>query len=54
MRVVSSFEIESDAVEPFFKNGYILSCPSSGNAIYIDPGDEAPRLWPAFGSGTSA
>ena len=44
MRVVSSFEIESDAVEPFFKNGYILSCPNSGNAIYIDPGDEAPRL----------
>ena len=44
MRVVSSFEIESDAVEPFLKNGYILSCPASGNAIYIDPGDEAPRL----------
>ena len=44
MRAVSSFEIESDAVGPFFKNGYILSCPDTRNAIYIDPGDEASRL----------
>ena len=44
MRAVSSFEIESDAVGPFFKNGYILSCPGTRNAIYIDPGDEASRL----------
>ena len=44
MRAVSSFEIESDAVEPFFKNGYVLSCPDTANAIYIDPGDEASRL----------
>lgn len=44
MRAVSSFEIESDAVGPFFKNGYILSCSDTRNAIYIDPGDEASRL----------
>ena len=41
---VGHFDIEQDAVEPFFKNGYLLSCHSTGRAVYIDPGDEAPRL----------
>ena len=38
--------IERDAVEPFFKNGYLLSCKQTGQGIYIDPGDEAPLLLP--------
>ena len=32
------------AVEPFMKNGYIVACPETRHAIYIDPGDEAPQL----------
>ncbi len=36
--------IESHAVEPFFKNGYLVACPSTRKGIYIDPGDEAPHL----------
>lgn len=36
--------IESKAVEPFFKNGYILACTSTSHAAYIDPGDEAKHL----------
>lgn len=36
--------IESHAVEPFFKNGYLVACPVSRQGIYIDPGDEAPEL----------
>jgi len=31
-------------VEPFMKNGYLVVCPDSYNGMYIDPGDEAPRL----------
>jgi glyoxylase-like metal-dependent hydrolase (beta-lactamase superfamily II) len=33
--------IEKKAVEPFYKNGYVLACPSTRLAVYIDPGDEA-------------
>ncbi len=36
--------IESAAVEPFFKNGYLLACRSTGDCFYIDPGDEAEDL----------
>ena len=36
--------IESRAVEPFFKNGYLLTCTGTGHTAYIDPGDEAPQL----------
>ena len=38
--------IAQDAVEPFFKNGYLLSCQQTRQGIYIDPGDEAPLLLP--------
>ena len=33
--------IEKRAVEPFYKNGYVVACPSTLQAAYIDPGDEA-------------
>jgi glyoxylase-like metal-dependent hydrolase (beta-lactamase superfamily II) len=38
--------IEQDAVEPFFKNGYLLACRKTRQGIYIDPGDEASLLLP--------
>jgi glyoxylase-like metal-dependent hydrolase (beta-lactamase superfamily II) len=36
--------LESRAVAPFFKNGFLLGCESTREAILIDPGDEAPQL----------
>ena len=36
--------IKRHAVEPFFKNGYILACSQTLEGIYIDPGEEAPQL----------
>lgn len=36
--------IESKAVGPFFKNGYLVGNPHSGKAIYIDPGDEVEQI----------
>lgn len=36
--------IESSAVQPFFKNGYLLACPRTLDCFYIDPGDEAQDL----------
>ena len=36
--------IESRAVAPFFKNGYILGCERTREAVVIDPGDEVDAL----------
>lgn len=36
--------VESRAVEPFFKNGFVVSCPRTRDGILIDPGDEVPDL----------
>jgi len=36
--------VESQAVGPFFKNGYVVSCEATREAILIDPGDEVPSL----------
>ncbi|HSR50149.1 MAG TPA: MBL fold metallo-hydrolase [Acidobacteriota bacterium] len=36
--------IESRAVGPFMKNGFVLACKATQQAAYIDPGDEAPQL----------
>ncbi len=44
MTNTDSLQIEQDAVEPFFKNGYILSCSETLQGIYIDPGEEAAQL----------
>ena len=32
------------AVPPFFKNGFLLACESTGEGIIIDPGDEVDTL----------
>lgn len=36
--------IESRAVGPFFKNGFVLACPETREAVLIDPGDEIDEL----------
>jgi glyoxylase-like metal-dependent hydrolase (beta-lactamase superfamily II) len=36
--------IETRAVEPFFKNGYVVACERSREGIVIDPGDEVEQL----------
>ena len=37
-------KITTAAVPPFFKNGYVVACEHTGEAILIDPGDEVPQL----------
>src|SRR5262249_54758733 len=36
--------IESRAVGPLFKNGFVWSCEETREAVLIDPGDEAETL----------
>ena len=42
--------VEIRAVEPFFKNGFVLGCEETREGIVIDPGDEAPALLAAVAS----
>ena len=36
--------LETRAVEPFMKNGYVLGCEATGEGVVIDPGDEVDLL----------
>jgi len=36
--------IESQAVGPFFKNGFVVACPRTRDGVLIDPGDEVESL----------
>lgn len=36
--------VETRAVEPFFKNGYVVGCEDTREGIVIDPGDEVVQL----------
>ena len=36
--------LESAAVGPFFKNGYVVACERTRQAVFIDPGDEVEQL----------
>jgi glyoxylase-like metal-dependent hydrolase (beta-lactamase superfamily II) len=36
--------LHSAAVAPFFKNGYVLGCETTRQAVIIDPGDEVDDL----------
>jgi glyoxylase-like metal-dependent hydrolase (beta-lactamase superfamily II) len=36
--------VETQAVGPFFKNGFVVACPRTREAVLIDPGDEVPAL----------
>jgi glyoxylase-like metal-dependent hydrolase (beta-lactamase superfamily II) len=40
--------LETRAVEPFFKNGFVLGCEDTGEGVIIDPGDETPDLLDAI------
>jgi hydroxyacylglutathione hydrolase len=37
-------DIKGWTVGPFAENPYLLACAESGQAVFIDPGDAAPRL----------
>ena len=36
--------LDSAAAAPFFKNGYVVGCDTTRDAIVIDPGDEVDEL----------
>jgi glyoxylase-like metal-dependent hydrolase (beta-lactamase superfamily II) len=36
--------VESQAVGPFMKNGFVVACPDTAEAVIIDPGDEVAGL----------
>jgi hydroxyacylglutathione hydrolase len=36
--------VEIRAVAPFYKNGFVLACPETREAVLIDPGDEVDGL----------
>ena len=36
--------VETQAVGPFFKNGFVVACPATRQAVLIDPGDEVDGL----------
>jgi hydroxyacylglutathione hydrolase len=36
--------IETRAVEPFFKNGFVIGCEDTREGIVVDPGDEVAQL----------
>jgi hydroxyacylglutathione hydrolase len=36
--------LEVRAVQPFFKNGYVVGCEETRDAVLIDPGDEVDQL----------
>ena len=36
--------LETRAVDPFFKNGYVLGCEATREAVVVDPGDEVDLL----------
>jgi glyoxylase-like metal-dependent hydrolase (beta-lactamase superfamily II) len=36
--------LETRAIEPFFKNGYLLGCEETREGVIIDPGDEVEAL----------
>ncbi|MGE0042257.1 MAG: MBL fold metallo-hydrolase [Vicinamibacterales bacterium] len=40
--------LESAAAPPFFKNGFVLGCERTREAVYIDPGDEVEDLLAAI------
>ena len=36
--------VETQAVGPFFKNGFVVACGETRQAVLIDPGDEVAAL----------
>ena len=42
--MIADMVIRVAAVEPFFKNGFVVSCETTREAVLIDPGDEVEAL----------
>jgi hydroxyacylglutathione hydrolase len=42
--------VETQAVGPFFKNGFVVGCPRTREAVLIDPGDEVASLLSYIGA----
>ena len=42
--------IETQAAPPFFKNGFVVACPRTREAVLIDPGDEVAGLLAFIGA----
>ncbi len=40
--------LETRAVAPFYKNGFVVGCERTREAILIDPGDEVDELLARF------
>ena len=40
--------LETRAVAPFFKNGYVIGCEETQQAVVVDPGDEVDELLTAL------
>ena len=43
--------VETQAVGPFFKNGYVVGCEETREGVVIDPGDEVDELLAAAAGG---
>src|SRR5215210_5730478 len=43
-RITGVIIVETQAVAPFFKNGFVVACPNTRQAVLIDPGDEVETL----------
>jgi len=42
--MIADMLIRTAATAPFFKNGYLVICEATRQAVLIDPGDEVPEL----------
>jgi glyoxylase-like metal-dependent hydrolase (beta-lactamase superfamily II) len=43
--------VETRAMPPFYKNGYVVSCENTNQAVLVDPGDEVEQLLEAVRAG---
>lgn len=48
--MIPNMLIRTAAVQPFFKNGYLVMCENTRQAVLIDPGDEVEALLDAVKS----
>ena len=51
--MIPDMVIRTAAVAPFYKNGYVVSCETTRDAVLIDPGDEVDALLAAVRDYTS-
>lgn len=53
-KMIPDMRIRTAATEPFFKNGYVVSCETTREAVLIDPGDEVDALLEAAAADRSS